>query len=45
MIDFSFWHFNKNNKNTFFIGKVERQKSSDKTLSKAPSIETKKQEK
>lgn len=28
-----------------FKGKVERQKSSDKTLSKAPSIETKKPEK
>lgn len=28
-----------------FKGKVERQKSSDKTLSKTPSIETKKQEK
>jgi len=28
-----------------FKGKVERQKSSDNTLSKAPSIETKKQEK
>lgn len=29
----------------FFKGKVERQKSSEKTLSKAPSIETKKIEK